>query len=39
VAEKGTTMSNLLLAGLQLLDVPVASFGDSTMPLAGLAYA
>ncbi|WP_421847732.1 DUF1552 domain-containing protein [Novosphingobium sp.] len=37
--DKGTTMSNLLLAGLQLLDVPAASFGDSTGPLAGLARA
>ena len=38
-AEKGTTMSNLLLAGLNLLDVPAAKFGDSTGPLAGLAHA
>jgi hypothetical protein len=30
VAEKGTTMSNLLLASLNLLDVPATSFGDST---------
>jgi hypothetical protein len=38
-AEKGTSMSNLLLAGLQLLDVPAAKFGDSTGPLAGLTSA
>lgn len=37
--DKGTTMSNLLLTGLQLLDVPVTKFGDSTGPLAGLARA
>lgn len=37
--EKDTTMSNLLLAGLNLLDVPATSFGDSTGPLAGLARA
>ncbi|OYU36942.1 DUF1552 domain-containing protein [Novosphingobium sp. PASSN1] len=37
--EKGTTMSNVLLAGLGLLDVPVTRFGDSTGPLAGLAHA
>ncbi len=37
--DKGTTMSNLLLAGLQMLDVPAASFGDSSGPLAGLARA
>lgn len=37
--EKGTTMSNLLLAGLHLLDVPVTSFGDSTGPLGELAVA
>ncbi|MDE8652536.1 DUF1552 domain-containing protein [Novosphingobium album (ex Liu et al. 2023)] len=36
---KGTTMSNLLLAGLHLLDVPAASFGDSTGPLRELALA
>jgi hypothetical protein len=29
-------MSNLMLAGLQLLDVPARTFGDSTGPLAGL---
>lgn len=34
--DKGTTMSNLLLAGLNLLDVPATKFGDSTGPLAGL---
>ncbi len=33
---KGTTMSNLLLASLQLLDVPARSFGDSTEPLLEL---
>ena len=37
--DKGTSMSNLLLAGLHLLDVPAAKFGDSTGPLAGLADA
>ncbi|MEJ2459516.1 MAG: DUF1552 domain-containing protein, partial [Novosphingobium sp.] len=37
--EHGTTMSNLLLAGLNLLDVPVTSFGDSTGPLQELARA
>lgn len=35
-AEKGTTMSNLMLAGLNLLGVPAKTFGDSTGPLAGL---
>jgi len=35
--EYGTTMSNLMLAGLNLLDVPASSFGDSTSPLASLA--
>ena len=39
VAETGTTMSNLLLAGLNLLDVPAKAFGDSTGPLVGLADA
>ena len=34
---KHTTMSNLLLSGLHLLDVPAASFGDSTGPLRELA--
>lgn len=34
--DKGTSMSNLLLAGLQLLGVPGKAFGDSTGPLAGL---
>ncbi|MFC0204074.1 DUF1552 domain-containing protein [Novosphingobium soli] len=34
--EKGTSMSNLMLAGLQALDVPVESFGDSTGPLREL---
>ncbi|WP_067734816.1 DUF1552 domain-containing protein [Novosphingobium naphthalenivorans] len=34
--EHGTTMSNLLLAGLNLLDVPATSFGDSTGPLKEL---
>lgn len=37
--EKGTTMSNLLLAGLNLLDVPATSFGDSTGPLEELTLA
>ncbi|WP_188062790.1 DUF1552 domain-containing protein [Sphingobium sp. KCTC 72723] len=32
VAQKGTTMSNLLLSALQLLDVPATRFGDSTEP-------
>lgn len=36
---KGTTMSNLLLAGLNLLDVPATSFGDSTAPLGELIHA
>jgi hypothetical protein len=31
--EKGTSMSNLMLAGLQSLDVPAESFGDSTAAL------
>ncbi len=35
--EKHTTMSNLLLSGLHLLDVPAKSFGDSTGPLKELA--
>jgi hypothetical protein len=35
-AEKGTTMSNLMLAGLHLLGVPAKAFGDSTGLLAGL---
>jgi hypothetical protein len=39
VVEKGTTMSNVLLASLHLLDVPQTSFGDSTGPLAELAGA
>ena len=33
---RGTTMSNLLLSCLQMFDVPVQSFGDSTGPLQGL---
>lgn len=33
---RGTTMSNLLLSCLQMFDVPVQSFGDSTGPLRGL---
>lgn len=37
--EHGTTMSNLMLAGLNLLGVPAKSFGDSTAPLEGLARA
>ncbi|MCI4592568.1 DUF1552 domain-containing protein [Sphingobium sp. BYY-5] len=39
VAQKGTTMSNLLLSALHLLDVPATSFGDSTGPFAALAHA
>jgi len=39
VAEKGTTMSNLLLTALHLLDVPATSFGDSTGPFGALADA
>jgi len=31
--EHGTTMSNLMLAGLNLLGVPATKFGDSTEPL------
>ncbi|WP_156842142.1 DUF1552 domain-containing protein [Novosphingobium aquimarinum] len=31
---KDTTMSNLMLEGLQRLDVPTTSFGDSTGPLS-----
>lgn len=34
--EKGTSMSNLMLAGLNALDVPTAKFGDSTGPLREL---
>ena len=34
--DKGTPMSNLLLAGLNLLGVPAKAFGDSSGPLAGL---
>ena len=34
--EKGTTMSNLMLAGLDTLGVPTTSFGDSTGPLREL---
>jgi len=39
VLDKTVTMSNLLLAALHRLDVPAASFGDSTGPLAELAGA
>ncbi|PTQ12752.1 hypothetical protein CLG96_00920 [Sphingomonas oleivorans] len=39
VVEKGTTMSNLLLASLHILGVPEQSFGDSTGPLKALASA
>ncbi|EQB29787.1 DUF1552 domain-containing protein [Sphingobium ummariense] len=35
-AEKGTTMSNLLLTGLHLLDVPVKAIGDSNAPFRAL---
>ncbi len=38
VVEKGTTMSNLLLAALHVLDVPATRFGDSTGPLKDLAH-
>ncbi|HUD27668.1 MAG TPA: DUF1552 domain-containing protein [Novosphingobium sp.] len=34
--EKGTSMSNLMLAGLNALDVPTGRFGDSTGPLREL---
>lgn len=37
VAAKGTTMSNLLLSALHLLDVPAARFGDSDGPFKALA--
>lgn len=37
--ERGTSMSNLMLAGLDLLDVPATSFGDSTGPLKELVRA
>jgi hypothetical protein len=37
--DKGTTMSNLLLAALHVLDVPVTSIGDSTGPLRELTNA
>lgn len=36
VADKGTTMSNLLLASLHLLDVPAKAIGDSDAPFAAL---
>ena len=36
---KGTPMSNLSLAMLRVLDVPAASFGDSTAPLTELSNA
>ncbi|WP_288457028.1 DUF1552 domain-containing protein [uncultured Sphingomonas sp.] len=36
--EKGTTMSNLLLAALNVLDVPATAFGDSTAPLGALTH-
>lgn len=36
---KGTTMSNLLLTGLNALGVPETHFGDSTGPLKELAFA
>lgn len=39
VVEKGTSMSNLLLAGLHVLDVPERAFGDSSGPLGALAGA
>ena len=37
--DKGTPMSNLLLAGLNLLGVPATRFGDSTGPLEALVRA
>ncbi|MBB3956127.1 DUF1552 domain-containing protein [Novosphingobium sediminicola] len=37
--EKGTTMSNLLLTGLQAVGMPVEKFGDSTGALKELALA
>jgi len=39
VAEPGTTASNLLLASLNILDVPATSFGDSTGAFKALADA
>lgn len=36
VVEKKTTASNLLLAALNVLDVPITTFGDSTAPLGAL---
>lgn len=39
VAPKGTTMSNLLLSALHLLDVPASRFGDSDGPFKALAGA
>jgi len=38
-AEGGTTMSNLMLSGLNLLGVPATAFGDSTGPWLGLTNA
>ncbi|WCT77614.1 DUF1552 domain-containing protein [Novosphingobium humi] len=37
--EKGTTMSNLLLTGLQAVGMPIEKFGDSTGALKELALA
>ena len=37
VASKATTMSNLLLSTLQVLDVPATRFGDSDGPFKALA--
>lgn len=37
--KHGTTMSNLMLAGLHALDVPAQSFGDSTGPMTELLHA
>ncbi|MGY2736855.1 DUF1552 domain-containing protein [Sphingomonas sp. UYP23] len=37
VVEKKTSASNLLLAALNVLDVPITTFGDSSGPLAALA--
>ncbi|TPG47169.1 DUF1552 domain-containing protein [Sphingomonas glacialis] len=39
VVEKKTSASNLLLAALNVLDVPITTFGDSSGPLAALANA
>ena len=38
IADKNTSASNLLLAALHVLDVPVTAFGDSSGPLKALAH-